>query len=88
MDVAAVVGEEVAEADHVGVDQVFVEQDLALHFVLGGAATSKDLPVDHLVGEALARHQLSHLIHLGEAALANEPAAPVGYLQKQNKMQL
>ena len=88
MDVAAVVGEEVAEAHHVGVDQVFVEHDLALHLVLGGAATSEDFPIDDLVGEALARHQLSHLVHLGKAALADEPAAPVGYLQRQNKMLL
>ena len=86
MDVAAVVGEEVAEAHHVGVDQVFVEHDLALHLVLGGAATSEDFPVDDLVGEALVRHQLSHLIHLGEAALADEPPAPVRYLPKRKKI--
>jgi hypothetical protein len=38
----------VAEADHVRVDQILVQQDLPLHLVLGGAAAGEDLAVDDL----------------------------------------
>ncbi len=47
--VASVISEEVAEADHVGVDQVFVKHDLTLNLVFGGAATGKDLAIDDLI---------------------------------------
>ena len=88
MDVASVVREEMAEADHVRVNEILVEHDLTLHLVFRRAPACKDFPIDDFVGVTLAGHQFSHLVHLGKAALADEPAAPVCYLQKQNKMQL
>ncbi len=84
VDVASVVGEEVAEADHVGMDQVFVKHDLALHLVFGGAATGKDLAVDDLIGITLVRHQFRHFVDLGEATFTYQSTPSVCNLKTNN----
>ena len=87
MDVRSIVGEEVHEADNVGVDQVLVKLDLALHLVLRRAAAREDLPVDDLVCVALVVYQLSHFVHLGEPALAYQSAPSVCNLKnKKSKL--
>ena len=77
VDVASVVGEEVAEADHVRMDQVFVKHDLTFHLVFGGAATGKDLAVDDLISVTFVCQQFRHFIDLGEAAFAYQSTPSV-----------
>ena len=85
MNVASVVREEMAEADHVRVNEILVEHDLTLHLVFRRAPACKDFPIDDFVGVTLAGHQFSHLVHLGKASLTDKSAASVCNLNKRNE---